>query len=127
LSRSVASNLNCSQNSDFTEVSTSRYIGRTRARSMVTEVCAPVLSDQPVTPREDDNQDRSGLLCGFDGLDLSDNGERCDHGENVWRCACSERYGVSISQVCRSGRWVTYHTSPRDCGSCAGRYSAACD
>ena len=94
---------------------------------MVAEVCAPTMSQPRTEPDDVEPEDRGGLLCGYEGLSLSDHGSPCDVGENVWRCACSERFGVTISQVCRDQRWVTYHTSPRDCASCDGRYSSACD
>lgn len=129
LSKSAAQNDSCTRHAGFTEVQVDRYRGSTRAPSARAEVCAPVLvrRDEPVVEEPPVPEDRGGMLCGQPGLELSDHGERCDAGENVWRCACSGNYGVTISQVCRSGRWTTYHTTPRSCGACSGRYSSACD
>mgnify|MGYP002631133293 CR=1 FL=1 len=129
LAKSSGVNDSCTRHAGFTEVQVDRYVGRTRAPSRRDEVCAPVLvNNRPPEPNDPpEPEDRGGLLCGQPGLELSDHGERCDAGENVWRCACSGNYGVTISQVCRSGRWTTYHTSPRSCASCSGRYSSACD
>jgi hypothetical protein len=47
--------------------------------------------------------------------------------EDVWRCvASSAQNGAWVSQVCHSGKWVTFHISPRDCAGCCGGVSAAC-
>lgn len=128
LARSSSINDSCTRNAGFTEVQVDRYVGRTRAPARRAEVCAPVLvRQQQPEPEPEQEEDRGGLLCGQPGLELSDHGDRCSVGENVWRCACSGNYGVTISQVCRSGRWVTYHTTPRSCAACSGRYSSACD
>jgi hypothetical protein len=129
LAKSSSLNDSCSRHAGFTEVQVDRYVGRTRAPSRRDEVCAPVLVNnrQPDPEPEDEPEDRGGLLCGQPGLELSDHGQSCDAGENVWRCACSANYGVTISQVCRGGRWTTYHTTPRSCSACSGRYSSACN
>jgi 3D (Asp-Asp-Asp) domain-containing protein len=70
----------------------------------------------------------NGGICIDPSLELSDHAEPCPGaGENTWRCACSERYGTVISQVCRGGSWTTYQTNPNDCSLCDGRYTAGCD
>ena len=67
-------------------------------------------------------------LCDDPSLSLSDHGEACPGvPENTWRCACSERYSTTISQVCRGGYWTTLDTNPRDCSRCNGTYTSGCE
>jgi hypothetical protein len=47
--------------------------------------------------------------------------------ENVWRCVVSSAQdGAWVSQVCHSGKWVTFHLNPRDCAGCCGAETSAC-
>ena len=70
----------------------------------------------------------NGGVCTDASLPLSDHGRDCsEFPENHWRCACSEGYGVSVSQVCRSGNWINYHTNPANCATCDGSYSSGCE
>ncbi|MGC4067160.1 MAG: hypothetical protein QM784_21475 [Polyangiaceae bacterium] len=47
--------------------------------------------------------------------------------QDVWRCVVSSAQdGAWVSQVCHSGKWVTFHLSPRDCAGCCGAESSAC-
>ncbi|MCB9543687.1 MAG: D-alanyl-D-alanine carboxypeptidase family protein [Myxococcales bacterium] len=67
-------------------------------------------------------------ICVDDSLPLSEHGDRCDgFADDHWRCACNERLGRTISQVCRDGRWINYHSDPSDCARCDGRYTDGCD
>ncbi len=45
--------------------------------------------------------------------------------EGQWRCVTQAGLGV-VSQVCRSGAWVNFNLSPRDCSACVCAFSAAC-
>ena len=68
------------------------------------------------------------VMCGDAERPESDHNDSCaGYDENLWRCACSRRYGETVSQVCRSGRWVNYELNPRDCDRCAGDYTSGCE
>ena len=55
------------------------------------------------------------------------NGDSCKGTPaETWRCVFSSFLKVSVSQVCRNGAWLNYHTHPKSCGSCCGKYSSAC-
>jgi hypothetical protein len=43
-----------------------------------------------------------------------------------WRCVTSPALGTTVSQVCRSGHWLNFNTSPRDCAACVCTESVAC-
>lgn len=76
----------------------------------------------------DSSDTGNGGVCTDSSLPLSDHGRGCsEFPENHWRCACSEGYEVPVSQVCRSGSWVNYHTNPSSCASCNGSYSSGCE
>ncbi len=66
----------------------------------------------------------SGCAIPGHGTDAEDGGS-CSTLES-WRCVYSARYGSTVSQVCRSGRWLNFHTSPRSCDACCGSYSSDC-
>ena len=67
-------------------------------------------------------------ICDDPTLMLSDHNDPCPRSlENQWRCACSRRFEVEISQVCRGEAWITYDTNPIDCSRCQGSYSSACE
>ncbi len=84
------------------------------------------------------------------GIDLiapeGENDDPCD-AEETWRCVYSERFGDTVSQVCRScanmsvddaknwqvcketveeSRWVNFNLSPESCDDCSGSYSHDC-
>jgi len=55
------------------------------------------------------------------------NGDSCvGVSAETWRCVYSSRLGDDVSQVCRNGKWLSYHVSPKDCSSCCGSYSSSC-
>ncbi|MEE2787097.1 MAG: hypothetical protein VX589_07130 [Myxococcota bacterium] len=69
----------------------------------------------------------SPSVCDDPGLTMSDNDQPCPNvAHNTWRCACSIRYEVSVSQVCRGGVWINYELHPSDCGQCDGHYTRGC-
>ena len=70
----------------------------------------------------------SAQVCGDSSLNMSESGDTCSADEDEsWRCACVESIGDIVSQVCRDGEWINYRLNPRDCGSCDGSYSNACE
>jgi hypothetical protein len=123
LSKSSATNQHCTQGADMTEEQVNRWVGTSGARAVRHEVCAPhaIQTDRPPAGPAPQS------ICGDPSLELSDHGEPCDRPENTWRCACSRGFERSVSQVCRDGHWVSYQLSPRDCASCQGAYSSACE
>ena len=83
---------------------------------------------EPMEPEPSDPNlnSRNQEICEDPSLELSDHDLPCSEPENTWRCACSERYQVPISQVCRSGNWITFETNPSDCSRCRGAYTSGC-
>ena len=147
----------CSDQTPSFIESHSRYVGSSGARSADANVCVPLTLSQPsVTsdpvpnpdpapvpdpvpnpdpapvpdpdPMPDPNMSMNNGICDDPSLVLSLHDDPCpDFPENYWRCACSEVFDTSISQVCRNGRWINYTTDPVDCSRCAGNYTSGCE
>jgi hypothetical protein len=136
LSRAEGSNDACQLAPGTEIVATSRFIGGSGARAATVNVCAPPPGDDggavtpsPVEPPADpdERQVLNNVCEAAPEFELSDNGEACSAGQNVWRCACSDRLEAPVSQVCRDGRWLNYALWPRDCGRCQGDYNNGCE
>lgn len=113
-------NRRCAHRNDVLPLEVERHVGASRARHGYATVCAPSRSLPAAAPEPQP-------MCGGRGVAVSNNGDDCaGTPEDTWRCACSGQWDIPISQVCRDGRWLTFHTDPKDCGGCAGRYSRAC-
>ena len=151
LSRAAPQNDAC-QAVSMDSLLTQRFVGRSGAARAQAQVCVtpgttetpdpepeaepdPEPDPEPEPEREPEPEPEAepefrgnGGICEDPELPVSDHGEPCsDVPDGHWRCACSGRFEVAISQVCRSDRWVTYHTEPADCSRCQGEYSRACD
>ena len=117
-------NDHCADRDAMRELEVPRYIGSSGADPRHAIVCAP---DLPVG-RDAPQPAGNGGVCEVPEAPLSDNGDSCAGVQaETWRCACSARFETTVSQVCRSGRWLNYQLDPRDCGRCNGRYSNACE
>ena len=136
LSRAEGSNDACQLAPGTEIVAASRFIGGSGARAATVNVCAPPPGDDgdavtpsPVEPPADpdERQVLNDVCEAAPEFELSDNGEACSAGQNVWRCACSDRLEAPVSQVCRDGRWLNYALWPRDCGRCQGDYNNGCE
>lgn len=65
--------------------------------------------------------------CQAGHLGTGSNGDSCAGvPAEQWRCVTIPSFGTRGSQVCRDGRWVTFHLNPRDCEACVCAYSTAC-
>ncbi len=64
--------------------------------------------------------------CQNGHLGAGDDGDPCSAAaEGAWRCV-TRTSGGTVSQVCRSGAWVSFNLSPRDCSACVCGFSLAC-
>ncbi|MCS6799158.1 MAG: hypothetical protein NZ898_11635, partial [Myxococcota bacterium] len=85
----------------------------------------------PSCPRCGDGECNGGETCASCGdcqaghlTARANNGDPCPGVPNEqWRCVHIISFGTMGSQVCRDGRWVTFHLNPRDCGACVCSYS----
>jgi hypothetical protein len=71
-----------------------------------------------------------GPVCGghdgCGGTCHGDSGDACTAAPETWRCVWIDQYSSWGSQVCRSGKWLTYSLSPRTCSACCGSFSPDC-
>ena len=67
-----------------------------------------------------------GCRCPWTGT--GENNDSCGGvPRETWRCIHSNTFGAKVSQVCRGGKWVTFHVSPRNCSACCGnKWALAC-
>lgn len=116
----------CTQYPDFEPFTAERFVDQSNYQSRTATVCAVA---QPRSIASEDQTESDALaLCGDTQLPLSDHGRRCaPQDEERWRCACSERFETTVSQVCRRGAWVNNDLDPRDCSRCNGTYSDGCE
>ena len=126
MAKSSTQNGYCAAWPAFDSFEVRRYVNQSQASARNAVVCAAAPARNIAT--EDAETTNSNSLCDDPLLPLSDHGRACaDAGENEWRCACSERYQTTVSQVCRNGQWTNYELNPSDCGRCDGRYSSGCE
>jgi len=77
--------------------------------------------------RYSDACDGTAVESGPSHLPLAEPGAGCsDAPTEMWRCAFSPSWEATVSQVCRDGRWLSFHLRPRDCMGCWGSFSDAC-
>lgn len=138
VSKSSTVNDRCRQNRGFVELDVERFVGRSGAARVTARICAPEEAlgfDDPAPPPPQPNPEPdpappppANNVCDAPGLPMSDHGLSCaGTPAETWRCACSGRLETVVSQVCRSGRWVNYHTDPADCSRCNGPYTRGCE
>ncbi len=64
--------------------------------------------------------------CRYGHLGTGENGDPCPGAaEGIWRCV-TRAGGSRVSQVCRSGGWISFNLTPRDCSACMCAFSLAC-
>lgn len=85
--------------------------------------CGPVCGDGTCDSGETCS---SCADCRAGHLGTGSGGDSCAGvPEGQWRCVTQASLG-QVSQVCRSGSWVNFNTSPMDCSSCVCSFSTAC-
>jgi len=85
--------------------------------------CGPVCGDGTCESGETCS---SCADCRADHLGSGDHGDSCAGvPENQWRCV-TRSDGFRVSQVCRSGAWVNFNLTPRDCNACVCSFSLSC-
>lgn len=126
MAKSESTNGYCSQYPDFETFTADRFLEQSSYRARTATVC--VVAPPRSTASEDQTESDAQALCGDSRLPVSDHGRYCEpQNEDQWRCACSERFETTVSQVCRSGSWVNYDLNPRDCTGCNGDYTSGCE
>lgn len=64
--------------------------------------------------------------CRNGHLGAGNNGDPCGGvPAETWRCV-TRSDGARVSQVCRSGAWINFNLTPRDCNACVCGFSLAC-
>lgn len=64
--------------------------------------------------------------CRYGHLGTGNGGDPCTGvPTETWRCV-TRSDGNRVSQVCRSGSWLNFNLTPRDCNGCVCSFSAAC-
>ncbi len=141
VSKSDTENNRCRRDGGLVELSVSRFVSRSGISAANATVCAPeevlgFVAQPPPAPRPPAEEappaveppPAANTICSDESLPMSENGLSCEgNPEGQWRCACSARFGDSVSQVCRDGAWLNYQLHPVDCDRCVGDYSGACE
>ena len=126
MAKSTSRNGYCSAWPAFTSFEVRRFVDQSSASARTGIVCAAAPARDVAS--EDSIGDAGNQICEDTALPISDHGRGCSSvANNKWRCACSERYQTSVSQVCREGSWINYELNPRDCSRCNGEYSSGCE
>lgn len=124
VSKSCAMNDYCQRYSGFVVSNVSRYIGNSNAPNGSADVCLPSNNGSVGTG----NGEGNGGICSISDIPLGDNNQSCQGvSAETWRCACSQRLGAVVSQVCRNGVWINFETNPSNCDRCNGPYTIGCN
>ena len=126
VSKSCAANDYCQRYPGFINTSSSRYIGNSSAHPSSADVCLP--TDNPMSSIGSGNGAGNGGVCTISDIPFGDNNESCQGvPAETWRCACSQRLGTVVSQVCRNEVWINFETNPSNCDRCNGIYTNGCN
>lgn len=125
MSKSCANNDYCQRYSGFKISTVNRYIGNSSAHTMTADVCVPTDNLMNIGTG---NGAGNGGVCSISDIPFGDNNESCQGIPNeTWRCACSQRLGAVVSQVCRNDIWINFETNPSNCDRCNGAYTSGCN
>lgn len=85
--------------------------------------CGPVCGDGTC---ESGETCTSCADCRNGHLGTGEHGDPCSGvPAETWRCV-TRSDGARVSQVCRSGAWISFNLTPRDCNACVCAFSLAC-
>jgi hypothetical protein len=125
MSKSGATNDYCQRYPGFVATDVMRYIGNSNASSSSAEVCLP---SNGTTGAGTGNGEGNGGVCSISDIPFGDHNQSCQGvSAETWRCACSQRLGTVVSQVCRNGVWINFETNPSNCDRCDGPYTSGCN
>ncbi len=123
MSKSGSRNDFCQRYPGYEVKEVTRYIGNSNASASTADVCLPANNGSAGTG----NGEGNGGICSISDIPLGDNNQSCQGvSAETWRCACSQRLGTVVSQVCRNGVWINFETDPSNCDRCNGPYTSGC-